>query len=262
MAWIDELLERTLVLVAHPDDECIAFGGLLQRIQHPLVVYATNGSPEDPYFWGKYGSREAYAALRRREALESMRTAGVKDVLFLSDLPGGERFVDQQLFRHLPPAFDLLAEIVQRRMNTAVLTLAYEGGHPDHDSCSFLAARLAKKFLIPCWEAPLYHRRFDGSGEFQQFIQATGEELEVKLNAAEEEAKRAMCRAYASQGDFLTRFDVKQEKLRPQPGYNFSEPPHTGMTNYEIWQWGVTARQVSLAFTEFLNSAASKTIRE
>ena len=33
MAWIDELLDHTLVLVAHPDDECIAFGALLQRIQ-------------------------------------------------------------------------------------------------------------------------------------------------------------------------------------------------------------------------------------
>lgn len=260
MAWLDELLEHTLVLVAHPDDECIAFGGLLQRIPHPLVVFATNGSPEDPYFWGKHGSREAYAALRRREALESMRAAGVKDVVFLSDLPGGERFVDQQLFQHLRPAFIQLAEIVQRRMSTALLTLAYEGGHPDHDSCSFLGAQLAKKFLIPCWEAPLYHRRIDGSSEFQQFIQENGEELEVKLSATEQEAKHAMCRAYASQGDFLNRFEVKSEKLRPQPGYNFSEPPHPGKTNYEIWQWSMTAQQVSGAFAEFLNWAAPKTV--
>ena len=54
---------RTLVLVAHPDDECIAFGALLQRIREPLVVFATNGSPADPYFWQKYGSREAYAEI-------------------------------------------------------------------------------------------------------------------------------------------------------------------------------------------------------
>src|SRR5215831_17783205 len=77
MAWIDELLERTLVLVAHPDDECIAFGALLQRIEHPLVIFATNGSPTDPYFWKGYGSRQAYAALRRQETMESMCAAGV-----------------------------------------------------------------------------------------------------------------------------------------------------------------------------------------
>ena len=90
MAWIDDLLGRTLVLVAHPDDECLAFGALLQRMREPLVVFATNGSPADPYFWQKYGSREAYAALRREEALHSMQAAGVKDVLFLADMPGGE----------------------------------------------------------------------------------------------------------------------------------------------------------------------------
>jgi LmbE family N-acetylglucosaminyl deacetylase len=258
MAGIDELLEHTLVLVSHPDDECIAFGGLLQRIRHPLVVFATNGSPEDPYFWSKYGSREAYAVLRHHEALESMHAAGVKDVLFLSDLPGGERLVDQDLFRHLRPAFDLLVEIVQRRMTTALLTLAYEGGHPDHDSCSFLAAQLARKFSIPCWEAPLYHRLPGGGGKVQHFIEGRGKEVEVKLSRMEEEAKSTMCKAYSSQGDFLSRFDIRAETVRPQPAYDFTRPPHAGKTNYEKWQWKMTAVEVSRAFAEFLNSAAAR----
>ena len=143
MAWIDELLGRTLVLVAHPDDECIAFGGLLQRMREPVVVFATNGSPQDPYFWQQYGSREAYAGLRREEAFASMHAAGVKDVIFLPDMPGGEKLVDQELFRICARAYELLSELVTRRMVQALLTLAYEGGHPDHDSCSFLAAQLA-----------------------------------------------------------------------------------------------------------------------
>ena len=195
MAWIDELLERTLVLVAHPDDECIAFGALLQRVQHPLVVFATKGSPEDPYFWEKYGSRDAYAALRRQETVESMRAAGVQDVLFLPELPHGENFVDQELFRNLHAAFNVLSDVAQRRMNTAILTLAYEGGHPDHDSCSLLAVahRFAKRFAIPCWEAPLYHRRADGSGEFQRFVQTTSEEFDVKPTLREQEGQAVPC---------------------------------------------------------------------
>jgi LmbE family N-acetylglucosaminyl deacetylase len=252
MAWIDELLERTLVLVAHPDDECIAFGALLQRIQHPLVVFATNGSPRDPYFWEKYGSREAYAELRRQETMQSMHAAGVKDVLFLSDLPGGDRLVDQELFRNLPAAFNFLSEIAQRRMITALLTLAYEGGHPDHDSCSLLASQLAKRFGIPCWEAPLYHRLADGGGEFQGFVEPSGEEVDVKPTAQEEEAKRAMCLAYTSQGNFLAHFDVTNEKVRPQRAYDYTRPPHEGKTNYEVWQWKMTSGEVCSAFAEFL----------
>jgi len=258
MPWLDELLVRTLVLVAHPDDECIAFGGLLQRMREPVVVFATNGSPADPYFWKKYGSREAYAALRRQEALRSLCAAGVKDVVFLADMPGGETLVDQELFRHLHTAFELLTDLAARRMSTALLTLAYEGGHPDHDSCSFLAAQLARHAELPCWEAPLYHRVADGSGVFQDFINRGTDVVEVQPNAAEQERKREMCLAYQSQGDFLAHFDVGREIVRPQPAYDFTRPPHDGKTNYEFWQWQMTAIEVCASFAEFLQSRAAK----
>jgi len=252
MAWIDELLGRTLVLVAHPDDECLAFGALLQRMREPLVVFATNGAPADSYFWQAHGSREAYAAIRRQEALLSMHAVGVKDVAFLADLPGGEALADQELFRNLVPAFDLLADLVRRRMTTALLTLAYEGGHPDHDSCSFLAAHLAKLASLPCWEAPLYHRASDGSEVFQEFIENSGEEIDVRPSPAEQERKRKMCLAYSSQGDFLSRFDVAKETVRQQIAYDYARPPHPGKVNYELWQWAMTAEQVSAEFVAFL----------
>lgn len=259
MPWIDELLDRTLVLVAHPDDECIACGGLLQRMREPVIVFATNGSPVDPYFWQSHGSREAYAALRREEALRSMSAAGVKDVIFLADLPGGEALVDQELFRNLVVAFDLLADIVRRRMTTALLTLAYEGGHPDHDSCSFLAAQLAKFAALHCWEAPLYHRNPDGSGTFQEFITSSGEEVDVRPTPQEEDRKRHMCLAYPSQGDFLSRFGVNREIVRPQIAYDYTQPPHAGKTNYEVWEWKMTAQEVSAAYADFARKFAHST---
>ncbi|MGC2111752.1 MAG: PIG-L family deacetylase [Candidatus Korobacteraceae bacterium] len=258
MAWLDELLGRTLVLVAHPDDECIAFGALLQRMREPLVVFATNGSPRDSYFWQKYGSREAYAAIRRKEALQAMSAVGVKDVVFLADMPGGEQLVDQELFRNLTAAFDLLADLVRRRLITALLTLAYEGGHPDHDSCSFLAAQLAKLASIPCWEAPLYHRMEDGQSVFQQFMTLTGDEEDVRPTEEEQARKREMCHAYSSQGDSLQHFDVSREVVRPQIAYDFSRPPHRGKVNYEAWEWNMTAAEVSGAFDERLKGLPAK----
>jgi LmbE family N-acetylglucosaminyl deacetylase len=144
-------------------------------------------------------------------------------------------------------------------MIRALLTLAYEGGHPDHDSCSFLAAQLAKLASIPCWEAPLYHRNPDGRGAFQAFIQPGEEEVGVRPTAAEQERKREMCRAYSSQGDFLQRFDVAREIVRAQSKYDFGQPPHQGKTNYEVWQWKMTAEEVSGAFANFLKSAAAHT---
>ena len=54
VANIAELLGRTLVLVAHPDDETAGCGALLQRMDEPIIVFATDGAPRDKYFWGKY----------------------------------------------------------------------------------------------------------------------------------------------------------------------------------------------------------------
>ena len=179
-------------------------------------------------------------------------------MLFLADMPGGERLVDQELFRNLHTAYELLADIMARRMTAALLTLAYEGGHPDHDSCSVLAAQLAKLASIPCWEAALYHRNEDGSGEFQTFIQASGEQVDVCPTKAEQKQKREMCAAYASQGDFLQKFDVAREIVRPQFAYDYSKPPHPGKANYERWEWKMSAQEVSAAFVEFLEMAARR----
>ena len=50
---------RVMVLVAHADDESVAYGALLQRMREAVVVIATDGAPQDSYFWGRFGSGEA-----------------------------------------------------------------------------------------------------------------------------------------------------------------------------------------------------------
>src|SRR5262249_29498499 len=55
------LLQRPLLLVAHQDDEALGCGILLQRAEHAVVVFATDGAPADEYFWRQYGSRERLA---------------------------------------------------------------------------------------------------------------------------------------------------------------------------------------------------------
>src|SRR5262245_48903182 len=129
------LLGRTMVLVAHPDDECITCGGLLQKMRNPVVVFATDGAPGDPYFWAKYGSRSAYAALRHQEANNALAQVGVTQIEFLANYATRpDSFIDQQLFRVIPAARDVLRGTVKRHRPEAILTLAYEGGHPDHDA--------------------------------------------------------------------------------------------------------------------------------
>jgi LmbE family N-acetylglucosaminyl deacetylase len=242
------LLDRTMVLVAHPDDECILCGGLLQRMREPVVIYATDGSPQDPYFWRAHGSRAAYSRLRQQEARRALAQVGAREVEFLADRD--ERLVDQELFRNLGIAYELLSEEVVRLRPSAILTLAYEGGHPDHDSCSFLSSKLGSASRLPVWEAPLYRNR-PTHLSVQEFVDPNGTEIYYVPISDEIVRKRAMCQEYSSQGDFLKIFGLERETFRPQAAYDYTQPPHEGQLNYERWQWPMTGSQVSAAFQAF-----------
>lgn len=266
------LPRRTLIVLAHPDDECVTYGALLQRMAEPTVRFMTDGAPRDSYFWGRYGSREAYAALRQQEARRALAHVSVTRVEFVSDGYHASRngnletrqhrpaasdvLVDQELFRALPAAWRELADAIERLQPQALFTLAYEGGHPDHDSCNLLVSLAAKTFGLPAWESPIYNRAIHGEAEQfapQQFARANGTEIDIRPTAIEVERKRMMWKEYASQGDFLQFFSPEVESLRPLPAYDYSMPPHEGQLNYERWQWPMTGSDVCREFVSFLN---------
>ena len=254
--WKTELTGRVLVLVAHADDESVGYGALLQKMREAVVVISTDGTPRDEYFWGRFGSREAYRAVRKEEARRAMGLAGVRELVLLAE--EDERLEDQRLFLNLRAAYAPLARLVERVRPETIATLAYEGGHPDHDSCSLLAARLGERFAIPVWETAVYARRNaetdGGEGEIllQQFLCESGGEVAVEISEDELKRKREMCAEYVSQGDFLQVFDARREVVRPQVKYDYSRAPHEGRTNYEQWQWWMSAREVCAKFVEFL----------
>lgn len=249
------LLGRTLVIVAHPDDETISCGGLLQRMRDPCVLFATDGAPEDPYFWRRFGSREHYAEIREQEARAALAAVGVSKVEFLARKASAP-LIDQRLYRSLSAAFAASARIVEHHRPDCLLTLAYEGGHPDHDSASFLASQLGRSFSLPVWEAPLYHRTEQGGGVYQHFVQEQDEVIEHHVSGEELAAKMRMLGCYKSQFEALPSFNAELERFRPQARYDYSRRPHPGKLNYEIWHWPMTPEEVCAAFVAFSSSAA------
>ena len=243
---------RLLVLAAHPDDEVVGCGTLLRRTVNTILVFATDGAPNDRKFWSSYGSREDYAGVRKAEAISAAAVAGVKQTQFL-DIP------DLELFRNLIKAHAEISDMATRHRPDTILTHAYEGGHPDHDACSFLAWMVGRERRVPVWEMPLYHRA-NGDRAWQQFIprseMAAGRSEEVALTPTlpELQRKRAMVAAYVSQGEVLKNFDVSREVFRPQPVYDFTKPPHEGRLNYEEWHWPMTGQEVSRAFSVILSN--------
>lgn len=249
---ISPLLGRTLVLVAHPDDESGGCAALLQRMSDPIVVFATDGAPADKFFWGPFGSREAYSRLRRQEALRGLAGIGVRSVHFLDDHSSAQ-FLDQQLHHVLPAAVSALDALVRRYRPHAILTPAYEGGHPDHDACSFVGSLIGDMHAIPVWEMPLYHRRKNGRMICQKFLDLDGTEVRVRCTASELLNRNALIMNYASQSDLGQFVKSRVEYFRPQRKYDYTKPPHHGTMNYEAWGWPISATDVSRSFERLLN---------
>jgi N-acetylglucosamine malate deacetylase 2 len=253
MATLASLLENTLVVVAHPDDEVIGCGALMQRMEQARVVFATDGAPLDPKFWPKYDSRERYASVRKLEACDALAYAEVEQIQYLTT-PDGKTIPDQELFRNLEAAADSLRKVVASASPRILLTLAYEGGHPDHDCCNFLVHHIASQSGIPAWEMPLYHLSAGGFTR-QNFRDKDNTELMLDPSFNENKTKQQMMAAYPSQSDFLMTFSSHRESFRPLVAYRYDyfHPPHAGQLNYESWGWPITGADLCNAFANFLH---------
>jgi LmbE family N-acetylglucosaminyl deacetylase len=252
------LLGTTMMLVAHPDDESGGCASLLQRAREPIVVFATDGAPADEYFWKPYGSRTAYGQIRRSEAKRALSAIGVKKIDFLSDGPGGVPFKDQQLHLALRAAIAAALSLARRHRPDAILVPAYEGGHPDHDACSFIGFALGYLTSLPVWEMPLYHRSRSGELVCQRFRELNGTEIVVKLTESERLNRNTLVASYASQSDLGQFVTSSSEYLRPQQHYDYSKPPHEGSLNYQAWGWPISPEDLCRRFEE----CAAEFIRE
>ena len=230
------LSSRLLVVVAHPDDETVGAGALLSRHPDAWIVHATDGAPRDSGFRARSfsGTREEYARTRRRELEASMALAGI----------GPERLrclgiADQEAVFEISPMIEGIQRSIREVEPGSILTLAYEGGHPDHDAVA-LAVQMAAEG-IEIFEMPLYHAE-PGTERMavQEFLPGSPEIL-LALTDEERELKRRMIAAFTTQQETLRAFlPPRDERLRPAPLYDFSRPPHAGRLQYEIWGFPIT----------------------
>jgi len=230
---------------AHPDDEVLALGGQLSRLGGIRLLHVTDGAPADltDARANGFSRREDYAAARKRELLTAVSMAGLGlDALFAFQA------MDQTAARRMPELARSLLAILHAFDISLVITHAYEGGHPDHDTCAFLTAWLSREHVLPAWELPLYHRKPDGTMEKQCFMVPEGDEVLFDATCEEVERKRRMLDEYVSQKETVDMFNPAIERFRPQPVYDFTRPPHAGPLNYEVWGWPIAGTQVVQAF--------------
>ena len=232
-------LPRIAVVVAHPDDETIGFGAQLARCADITVIHTTDGAPRRG-FPSSFGSWQAYRDARREELVAAMHLAGVPKERLRS-----LGWADQQSSLHLAEISRRLADLISGC--DAVITHAYEGGHPDHDSAAF-AVHAATDLLgrdgasAPAViEVPLYRAGADGDWAPQSFTPLDAAAVTVaELAPAEQALKQRMFAAYRSQSEVLSIFGTEREWFRVAPAYDFTALPNGGAVLYEGFGWNMT----------------------
>lgn len=234
---------KVLVVTAHPDDECVAAGALYRYLEKAVFAHITDGAPGnlvDARARG-YPTASDYADARRRELLSALALAGVRPQdCFQAGIP------DQEASRRLVDATEWVRDRIREVEPETIITLAYEGGHPDHDAACFAAhaaAALLRQEGVtppPIIECPLYHagdsvnRRMNPGFLPRQDM----EPITFILTEEERRLKREMLDRFVTQSGVLRFFTVEEERFRVAPKYDFTLPPHEGKLYYESFDWG------------------------
>lgn len=206
---------RVMFLFAHQDDEA-AYGGLIQR-----------APPGSHFLWVTNGDgladlagmeRREYATARRLETEAAMRMLGV-DTHRLRFLGHSEveiyralvRIAKEPGKRHETLSWfrAILAQVtaeVRAFRPDVVFTLAWQGGHPEHD-LTHLFARLALRDRPDArlYELPEYELAWTVLLRFPPW--KTGEVHEIRLTPAESARKRAALNLYPTQERLLRQFE-------------------------------------------------------
>jgi LmbE family N-acetylglucosaminyl deacetylase len=130
-------------------------------------------------------------------------------------------------------------------------TPAFEGGNPDHDGASAIAARLAADDAIGGLSVLEFaeYNLSRGRARSHSFPQRNGTEVTLTLTGEEQAAKRSALAIYASERGNLGYVAVTREVFRPLPAHDYGQPPHAGKLWYARFQW-VPFRHPGVDFTD------------
>lgn len=238
-------------MLAHQDDEFAVSTRIARELasgHRVACVFLTDGA-----------ARGCAPARRDAESLRALRRLGVDPgwVRF----PGGPgRVPDGRLPLHLGRGLALLEQAVQGLGIRRIYTLAYEGGHQDHDAAHLIALAFARRhgLLERTWQAPMYHGAGRPGRLFRVHapLRENGRPLERRLGRAEALRHALLALSYPSQwrtwlglfpGFAWSRGLRRREWLQPVDRAAFRRRPHAGPLLYE--------RLFGFAYEEFAAAA-------
>ncbi|MCB9507887.1 MAG: PIG-L family deacetylase [Myxococcales bacterium] len=212
--------KRHLIVLAHQDDE-LPYAGIFSRLASngatpPRVVFVTNG---DGLAHESQMAPGPYAELRRAESTEALGVIGIapSQLSFLEfselELYAALAGLGASPAAPLPAVFERVYEAVRDELAAAspdvVWTLAWQGGHPEHDLTHAAIVRAVRErdraasTKTPIYELPAYEL---GGIAFRFRPWADREVHRIRLSEPELAAKHQMLGMYPTQARVIGEF--------------------------------------------------------
>ena len=213
-----------LFVFAHQDDEIAGATRMLRARRdgdHILCAYLTDGAFRVP------------ATIRNEESRRALSRLGVTDILFAT-------FPDGNLPEHVNEALAFLESHVAEV--DEVYTLAWEGGHQDHDAAHLVALAFAQRRGLPCREMPLYNG-YRSPGSLFRVMHPIGDGwTSRRVSLADGLRVVGLLPLYRSQRKtwlgllpetFLKLVITRREFVRETDAQRLASKPHDGSLFYE-----------------------------
>jgi N-acetylglucosamine malate deacetylase 2 len=212
---------KTLVIVAHPDDETFGCGALLPRLADVTVLHVTDGAPRDSVDARRSGFTHwaEYARARRCEVEQAAKIAGLP-ALSLKSL----NIPDQIAALRLPQLTRAMLGFIAGA--DLVLTHAFEGEHPDHDAVAFAigSARARMRGKAPIvLEMPFYRKAQGRDGWVRETFDGGDGAVRLELTDDERARKAEMLAVYETQRQTFADFacvtsSIASRRITISPG--------------------------------------------
>lgn len=260
-----------LFLFAHNDDELFVLPKIKQEVARGAdvwCIYTTDGA--------------AYGACPEERLNESRKVLSSCGVQSAHIVPLGAAISCRDGRAHLSidTLYSSIDEVTQQLGISRVYTLAWEGGHHDHDTTHIVARKLCtQRGDIPLYEFSAYHGHripapfFDCMNFLPSSLvapscleQIVEEQRALSLKESIEWFRHFL--SYPTQRKtllglapicFIRIVVQRTERVRRVSGYSYLEPPHQGQLLYERL-FGVTFAQFLQATRSFIATVGTHSV--